>query len=354
MVEQHFRACVGLIEQLLNCSEGQEEAVLKSSESLISVELLQLMGQVATYLECEEAERAAWLRKFSMQLARRFGIEVEAIDASRTNSITQFLYETLKLVRASQGDSQRIYPVWAQQQMLFNTDLLGSLPQVITQLYEQKIDSQEDITANLFNFARLIQEFPLSIRWINLELSILTYRMVLRGFSRESFPENWAIIQNNLANAYRSRVKGEREENIEIAINLYKLSLEVLSRETSPNLWATTQNHLAIAYMYRIYGEREKNLEVSLFTYHLALDALTREAFPLDWAMTQNNLAMAYERRIRGVRADNLEQAISIYQLALEVRTREKFPTDWAMTQNNLANAYKNRIQGEPEYLTNK
>jgi hypothetical protein len=34
------------------------------------------------------------------------------------------------------------------------------------------------------------------------------------------FPQQWAGTQNNLANAYKDRIKGERGENIEKAIAL--------------------------------------------------------------------------------------------------------------------------------------
>ncbi len=74
--------------------------------------------------------------------------------------------------------------------------------------------------------------------------------------------------------------------------------------------WARTQNNLANAYRDRIRGERADNLEQAIAHYDAALTVYTREAFPEHWAMTQNNLANAYRERIRGERADNLEQAI--------------------------------------------
>ena len=87
-----------------------------------------------------------------------------------------------------------------------------------------------------------------------------------------------------------------------------------------------TQNNLANAYSDRIRGERAENLEQAIGHYQQALEVYTRQAYPEDWAMTQNNLANAYADRIRGERAENLEQAIGHYQQALEVRTRQADP----------------------------
>ena len=61
----------------------------------------------------------------------------------------------------------------------------------------------------------------------------------------------------NLANAYFSRLAGERKENIETAIRHYEAALQVRTREAAPHDWATTQNNLAGAYSDRLAGERK-------------------------------------------------------------------------------------------------
>jgi predicted LPLAT superfamily acyltransferase len=50
-----------------------------------------------------------------------------------------------------------------------------------------------------------------------------------------------------------------------------------------------TQNNLANAYFNRIRGEKPKNIEMAIEFYNAALEIYTREVFPQDWAMTQNN-----------------------------------------------------------------
>ncbi|MEG4202941.1 CHAT domain-containing protein, partial [Microcoleus sp. Pol7_A1] len=181
----------------------------------------------------------------------------------------------------------------------------------------------------------------------NIEKAIAFYQAALQVLTRDAFPQQWAMTQNNLASAYSNRIKGERGENIEKAIAFYQAALQVLTRDTFPQQWAMTQNNLAIAYSDRIQGKRGENLERAIAFNEAALQVLTRDAFPQDWAQTQNSLAIAYSDRIKGKRGENLERAIAFYEAALQVRTRDAFPQDWAQTQNNLAVAYYSRIKGE-------
>ncbi|MGB3265950.1 MAG: tetratricopeptide repeat protein [Microcoleus sp.] len=180
----------------------------------------------------------------------------------------------------------------------------------------------------------------------NLERAIAFYEAALTVYTLEDFPEDWAMTQNNLANAYRNRINGLRADNLERAIAFYEAALTVRTLEDFPEQWAMTQNNLANAYLYRINGSRAQNLEQAIAFYEATLKVRTLEDFPEDWAMTQNNLGEAYRYRIKGSPADNLERAIAFYEAALTVRTLEDFPEDWAMTQNNLGEAYSDRIKG--------
>ncbi len=87
--------------------------------------------------------------------------------------------------------------------------------------------------------------------------------------------------------------------------------------------WAQTINNLANAYRNRIRGDQAENIEHAIDAYQQALQVLTRETMPGEWAQVMNNLAIIYYSRINGDRAENLEQAIAGYQQALEVRTRQ-------------------------------
>jgi CHAT domain-containing protein len=45
-----------------------------------------------------------------------------------------------------------------------------------------------------------------------MEIAITGYEVALTVYTREALPQSWAMTQNNLANAYRERIKGDRDE----------------------------------------------------------------------------------------------------------------------------------------------
>ena len=140
-------------------------------------------------------------------------------------------------------------------------------------------------------------------------------------------------------------MRGDRAENLERALHHYTQALEVRTRQAFPADWAMTQNNLAIAYTDRIRGDRAENLELAIHHYTQALEVYTRQADPRRWAGTQNNLANAYADRIRGDRAENLELPIADPPLCPGGEPGGLHPpgrprTIGHATQNNLATAY--------------
>ncbi|BBD56138.1 tetratricopeptide repeat protein [Planktothrix agardhii] len=259
-----------------------------------------------------------------------------------------FLMKVLQAVLESRGNPQIVYPLFQQNLDKLDENLVSILKNRVTAtLKELSLEAAIYMAAVIAEFGNLILQFPLGSRKNNLEISIATSQATLEIYTREAFPEQWAGTQNNLANAYKDRIKGEKAENIELAIRFYQAALEIINREAFPEDWAMIQNNLANAYSNRIKREKAQNIEQAIAAYQSALEIRTCEAFPKQWATTQNNLALAYYYRIKGEKAQNIERAIAFYQAALEIRTRIAFPEQWAETQNNLALAYSNRIKGE-------
>jgi tetratricopeptide (TPR) repeat protein len=269
------------------------------------------------------------------------------IEIPNQQDYLNFLMETWQKI-SENPNPQLIYPFWAQNLDKLDYNLAPILDSGVREKLTQVTPEQAySIAIVIFYFSNLIQEFPLGDIAANKEIAITGYEIALNIFTFEVFPQEWAGTQNNLANAYSDRIRGEKAENLDRAIAFYNEALKVYTFDAFPQDWATTQNNLAIAYSNRIRGEKAENLDRAIITYNEALKVRTFDAFPQDWAATQNNLANAYSDRIRGEKAENLERAIITYNEALKVRTFEAFPEDWAGTQNNLANAYINRIRGE-------
>jgi CHAT domain-containing protein len=335
-----------LIYNLLTCNSGEEEALLMANPELLNSELVKLMQVSATTLaEQGHTEASQQLLNWLEWVAQR----VEASSGGNGEEYEALLRQILQEIYQNYDNRQSIiYSILAQNLPQINLNFANFLRLWVTGTLAKVEKKKAESIASLINsFSNLIDDFPLGNVAANKEIAIAGYESILQLFTREAFPVDWAMTQNNLGSAYQNRILGERSQNLELAIAAYKLALEVRTREAFPVDWATTQNNLGSAYLYRILGERSQNLELAIAAYELALEVYTREAFPVDWAMTQNNLGSAYQNRILGERSQNLELAIAAYKLALEVRTREAFPVDWATTQNNLGSAYLYRILGE-------
>ncbi|PZO42421.1 MAG: hypothetical protein DCF19_07480 [Pseudanabaena frigida] len=236
-------------------------------------------------------------------------------------------------------------------------------------------------------FGDLLVEFG-SLK--NDELAIAAYKLALQVYKRDTFPEQWAKTQCNLANAYKNCKQGGWSKSYEQAIAAYEEALQVYIRDTFPEKWADTQRLIAHAYSnlaliyklecpesydkiisayekaieansfaQRVYSystSREKwagirdiiavDKEQEIFAYEKALQIYTRDVYPEKWAELQSQLAIAYRCRIRGDSAENCERAIAIYGEVLQIYRRDQFPEKWADTQFSLAIAYRLRQRG--------
>jgi CHAT domain-containing protein len=363
MNEQRQQAYLDLIKRLLNCPSGEESEILQANQDLLHAEFLLMLEAVAKFMSQKGDENAAnWLRNLAIQLREALNLTpqhasgqaerrdnfLHATSREELQAYLQFLGEVLQATAESRGDARVIYPLLAKNTEYLNHNLAEVLRRWATnKLAEVETDVAQFIAVNIHDFSNLIGQFPLGDKASNMEIAIAGYEAVLTVFTRQAFPQDWAMTHNNLGNAYRNRIFGEKAQNLESAITSYSAALEVYTRQAFPQEWATTQNNLGAAYFDRIFGEKAQNLELAITSFTAALEVCTRQAFPQDWAATQNNLGAAYFDRIFGEKAQNLELAITSFTAALEVRTRQAFPQDWAATQNNLGSAYSDRILGE-------
>ncbi len=350
MNEQRTQTYLNLINQLLSCNNGDKPRIVQENQELLDEGLVQIMVAVAQQLEeAGNENKAQFLMNIAKQLAQALGLSGDETTATANTpqDYLNFLGETLQKI-SENTNPQVIYPFWAQNLDKLDDNLAEILDSRVRETLTQVTQEQAYYMArDIFNFSNLIQQFPLGDIAANKEIAITGYEMALTIFTFEAFPRNWADTQNNLAIAYRNRIRGEKAENLEQAIFHCTEALKVRTFDAFPQDWAMTQNNLGIAYLDRIRGEKAENLEQAIFHCTEALKVRTFDAFPQEWATTQNNLALAYSKRIRGDKAENLERAIIVYQEALKVYTFDAFPQQWAITQNNLAIAYSNRIRGE-------
>ena len=219
MDEQRMQAYLDLINQLLSCPSGEEGKILQAHQELLDPGLLQVMGQVAEYMQQQGNEtNASWLQNFASQLA-------EAMD---------FFGEILRCVADNQGAPEPVYQFFAANQTRLNADLLNAIPTTASALFANAPKDQHGYAAAVIGeFGNLIAQFPLGQRAINMELAIAAYQESLTVRTQAAMPVEWAQTMMNLATAYSDRIRGDKAANIEAAIAAYQEALTACLRSAS-------------------------------------------------------------------------------------------------------------------------
>jgi DNA-binding TFAR19-related protein (PDSD5 family) len=196
----------------------------------------------------------------AQQLATALGLSGDntSATANTPEDYFNFLMETLQKV-SENPNPQSIYPFWAQHIDKLDENLAQILEswarETLTQVTsEEDYDIAEAIFKKLdenlaqileswarerltqvtpeeayyiaeviFKFSNLIQKFPLGNIAANKEIAITGYEIALNVVTFDAFPQQWGITQNNLANAYRERIREDKAENLERAIAFYQI-----------------------------------------------------------------------------------------------------------------------------------
>ena len=345
-----------LVQELLNCPQGQELLLLRSKPELLNKNLVETLIGVAQMFErqgSQESESTVkWLLDFAKYLAEQLGLELRFEgEEHRTVPVVdeqlQFLLEVLNLVADSNSDPQLISALLSKNLALLNERMIDVITAWARAGAAEATRDVLESAMTIYAFSELIREFSLGNKAINLDLAIVCKETALNMFSMGRYPELWAKIQHTLAISYRDRIGGDRADNLEKSINCYTLALKFYSKECLPAIWAGIQHKLAFVYRERIKGDRADNLERSIDCYTLALKIRTKKDLAMSWAGTQHHLAIAYGERIKGNKAKNLEKSIECNISALEILKKDNLAGQWAITQSNLATTYVARIEGD-------
>lgn len=161
----------------------------------------------------------------------------------------------------------------------------------------------------------------------------------------DKFPIDYAATQNNMGNAYRRLAEvsiktDSKAENCKRAIKAHIEALKVRTRDRYPMDYAMTQNNLGVDYQRLARVERQaENCKMAIKACQEALEVYAIDRFPMDYAMTQNSLGNAYKTLAEVEhRGENCKLAIKAYQEALKVYTKQIFPEINRGVAKNLKN----------------
>jgi CHAT domain-containing protein len=338
MDEQQIQDYLNLIQQLLNCSTGQEMEILHANSLLIDEGFVREMEQVASTAGEDEINVANWLRKLSAQLAdaiRNWSklnqqvIELynqgnyarAVIIAEQALELAQFLWgERHPNLATSLNNLAAIYKYqgcYNESELLYdkalatNRELLG--------------EENLDVATSMNNLATL---YDLQGRYSEAEtlvLNALAIRKCLLG-------EEHCDIANSIANLaaiHESQGKyNEAEEEHKKALEMRK---RLLIGEEHLDVALSLNNLALIYYCQGRYSEAEPYYKEALAIYQ----KLKQEEHP-DIATILNNLGTIYSAQ------KQYKEAEKFYIKALAIRKRlldDKHP-NIATSLNNLATLY--------------
>jgi tetratricopeptide (TPR) repeat protein len=169
------------------------------------------------------------------------------------------------------------------------------------------------------------------------------YEEALPILQQLSSPEEVAGTQMNLGLVLQSLVPFNLA-SIRESIQFYQEALRVFNAHDYPQEYAVLQNNIAIAYLSISSGMEQKYLYEGLAvqTFEEALKHINFTEHPREYAMLQNNLGNALQYLQSSHPVDNILRAISAYEEALKVRNSQNMPLEYANTISNKANALFN------------
>ncbi len=152
-----------------------------------------------------------------------------------------------------------------------------------------------------------------------------------------------AETQMNLGLVMQSLVPHHRAQ-LPDCIRLYQEALGVFTANAYPQEFAILQNNIAIAYlsMTSAIGRDDLKQAIAIQTFEQALESISLIDHPSEYAMLQNNLGNALQYLPSTHPVDNNVRALKAYDEALKVRTAHDTPLVYAHTIANRANVLMN------------
>ncbi len=348
MNEERLIAYLDLIQQLIDCSSGEEGTILQNHAEFVDIGLCLTMERVAeTLTENAQEQTAKWLLNIAGKLMRWLASDPGspyASDEFSQYSIQDYLTLIEGLFQTELEENlEQSNTLLTENQHLLNPQFVAILKNGARGLIDKHPELTETIVALVENISNRIREFPLGNPRHSQRIAMAGYQFVLSYRQEET--ELWAQTNNNLGIAYRYLASRENpQENLKAAIACYQNALIVRQQQIFPQGWAMTHNNLGNAYLKLADLENpQENLKAAIACYQNALIVYQQQTFPQQWAMTDNNLGSAYsDLAVLENPQENLKAAIACYQDALIVYQQQTFPQQWATINNNLGIAYSN------------
>ncbi|EAW39023.1 hypothetical protein [Lyngbya sp. PCC 8106] len=185
------------------------------------------------------------------------------------------------------------------------------------------------------------------------------FETALPILQQQASPEEVAELQMNLGLVFQALVPFNLAQTKD-AVQAYQQALEVFTPKEYPQEYAILHNNIAIAYLsMSMSGDGEDMRQaLAVQSFEEALNWIILTDHPSEYAMLQNNLGNALQYLPSVHPVENNLRALEAYNEALKVRTAKDTPVEYANTIANKANILfnlpddvENPEAGNPNHL---
>ena len=179
----------------------------------------------------------------------------------------------------------------------------------------------------------------------SLERALQCFQSAIETLQQHGQPEEVAEAELNQGLVMQA-LTGLGRGRITDAIAAYHRSLRVFGRESYPQEYAVLHNNLAIAYLSMPATDETGRMREALAvqSFEEVLKVINLIDHPSEYAMINNNLGNALQYAPSGHVLENNLRALAAYDEALRVRNVRDTPLEYANTIANKANVLRNLV----------
>jgi len=395
-IEKRLIEYTNLVQSLINCPLGQEEAILRANPDLVDVGFVQFLDQLIAGLNQEESQEARNVGEFLAQLStalkqamaeamqtrigmyQRFiesllacpkGDEMALIESS-SDLLDLGLLEVMgqtagSLLVRGQSALANFLLYWVQE-IGVKLGVYERLPQGESKGGEPALQSSmigktvKELIGKVVKTLKQPVKLPLSQTTGEPEQKDIPISSpsTLEQSSKPAVPDVPYLLLRLLQIISDQRDKKIAFQACYQILSSQKVTVELASqlRQWSEALFPqiTTEQAIGVAYdigmlgqmfMGCPIGDTAVNLEIAIAAMEISLTKITDDVNPYLWASLNHNLAICYSDATLRDKAESQEFALHYYQLCLQFYKVTEHPHDWAMIQNNLGLLYRDRIR---------
>ena len=193
----------------------------------------------------------------------------------------------------------------------------------------QQFAPQEEVAEAQMNLGLVLQSLvPFNLA--RMTDSIQAYQKALQVFTWQKYPQEYAILHNNIAIAYLSMPLTSEKESLRqgLAVQTFEEALKHIRLINHPREYAMLQNNLGNALQYLPSSHPLENILQAIAAYDEALKVRDPKDTPLEYANTISNKANALfslpdnPEKPEAGNLKNMQQARAYYQEAWEIFTQ--------------------------------